>query len=113
MEGPGLSLFTRFHRPPDHERTAPEDDPAEEPGSGRWRTVAAWALTALACLLVLFALIAPNDVSRYTPGAFVRIPLEGLLGVALVLVLPGRAKKVAASVAGVVLGLLSVVKVVD
>jgi hypothetical protein len=108
-----LSLFTRFSRPSDEERTATDDGPAKASGSGRWRTVAAWALTALACLLVLFALVAPNDVSRYTPGAFVRIPLEGLLGVALVLVLPGRAKKVAAALAGVVLGLLAVVKVVD
>jgi hypothetical protein len=113
MEGTGLSLFTRFHRTPDQERTAPEDGPAKGSGSGRWRTVAAWTLTVLACLLVLFALIAPNDVSRYTPGAFVRIPLEGLLGVALVLVLPGRAKKIVAALVGVVLGLLAVVKVVD
>jgi len=110
-----LSFFTRFRRSPDQERTPPEtgtDDDGSR-SSGRKRAVAAWVLTALACLLVLFALVAPNDVSRYTPGAFVRIPLEGLLGVALVLVLQGRARKVAAVLVGVVLGLLAVVKVVD
>ncbi|GAB2849626.1 hypothetical protein GCM10027176_60940 [Actinoallomurus bryophytorum] len=69
--------------------------------------------TALACVLVLFALIAPNQITRFTPEAFVRIPLEGLLGVALVLILPGRAKRVAAVIIGVILGLLAIVKIVD
>ncbi|WP_103939382.1 sulfatase-like hydrolase/transferase [Thermomonospora echinospora] len=77
------------------------------------RRGAAWTATALACVFVLSALIAPNEIGRLTPGAFVRVPLEGLLGAALLLVLPGRARKAAASLLGVVLGLLVIVKVVD
>jgi hypothetical protein len=77
------------------------------------RPVVAWVTTALACLLVLFALIAPNEVSHFTPGAFVRIPLEGLLGVALVLALPARARRVVAALLGVAFGLLAIVKIVD
>jgi phosphatidylglycerophosphate synthase len=83
------------------------DDPRGE------RPVAAWVRTALAGLLVLFALIAPNEISRLTPGAFVRIPVEGVLGVALLLVLPARAGRVVATLAGVALGLLTIVKILD
>ncbi|MGH4004409.1 MAG: CDP-alcohol phosphatidyltransferase family protein [Pseudonocardiaceae bacterium] len=83
------------------------DDPRGE------RPVAAWVTTALAGLLVLFALIAPNEISRLTPGAFVRIPVEGVLGVVLLLVLPARARRVVATLAGVALGLLTIVKILD
>ncbi|OLB81761.1 MAG: sulfatase [Actinobacteria bacterium 13_2_20CM_2_71_6] len=91
------------------------DDGAGDDAAGRpwWRRVAAWVTTALACVLVLFALIAPNQISHLTPGAFVRIPLEGLVGVALVLVLPARARRVVAALVGVVLGLLTLVKLFD
>jgi hypothetical protein len=82
-------------------------------GSSRKRPIVAGVGTVLACLPVLFALSAPNDVSRFSLGAFVRIPLEGLLGLALVLVLPVRARKVAAALIGVILGLLAIVKIVD
>jgi hypothetical protein len=69
--------------------------------------------TALACALVLFALIAPNDAGSLTPGSFVRVPLEGLVGVGLVLILRGRARRVVAALIGVILGLLAIVKIVD
>ncbi len=79
----------------------------------RGRRVTAWLTTALACLLVLFALTAPNQVSHLTPAAFVRIPVEALLGTALVLVLPARAGRVVAAVVGVILGLLTILKIID
>lgn len=114
-----MSFFTRFRQPPAQEPA--EDGLATDggleaddaTGPSRKRRVVASVLTVPACLLVLFALIAPNDVSRFTPGAFVRIPLEGLLGVALILVLPKRAKRPAAVVIGVFLGLLTIVKILD
>ncbi|HEU4422428.1 MAG TPA: sulfatase, partial [Pilimelia sp.] len=79
----------------------------------RLRMIAAHVTTGLACLLVLFALIAPNQIRSFTPGAFVRIPVEGLVGVALFLVLPARARRVVAALAGAALGLLTLVKIVD
>jgi hypothetical protein len=93
----------------------PEDDVAGDPAGDRrgQRPVAARVTTALACLLVLFALIAPNQVDRLTPAAFVRIPLEGLLAVPLVLILPARARRVVAVLVGVALGLLTIVKIID
>jgi hypothetical protein len=96
------------------EGTAPEDtapdDAARRP---RWRTVAAWSATVLASLLVLAALILPTRLSQVTPGAFLRIPVEGLLGVALVLVLPARARRVVVVVGGAVLGLLTILRLID
>ncbi|WP_246017224.1 sulfatase [Micromonospora pisi] len=69
--------------------------------------------TVLSFLFVLFALIAPNDVNRFTPGAFVRIPLEALLGAALVLGLPAGVRRPVVAVVGAVLGLLLVLKIID
>jgi hypothetical protein len=98
-----LSFFTRFRR-----RAV---DPGED--AGPRHPVAGRVVTVLAFLLVLFALVAPNEITRLTPGAFLRIPLEGLLFVGLVLVLPARAKKLVAVPIGVILGLLAIVKIVD
>ena len=80
---------------------------------GPIRTAAAVITTVLACALVWFALVAPNHISELTPAAFLRIPLEGLLLVALVLVLPSRASGILAVVVGGVLGVLTLLKVVD
>lgn len=77
------------------------------------RTAAARMTTAVACLLVWLALVAPDQIGRLTPSAFVRIPLEGLLFVALVLVVPPRAKRVIAALVGGLLGLLAMVTVLD
>ena len=77
------------------------------------RTRIAAVLTILALLLVWVALVAPNQPSRLTPGAFVRLPLEGLVVVALALVLPATARRLLAWVVGPALGLLVIVKILD
>jgi hypothetical protein len=134
-----LSLLTRNRQLADQERTTAKDaltsdgrpgrvavaDPApddaagaddpspERPAALRVARVAAWVVPALTVLLVLFVLLLPNRVGRLSPSTFVRIPVEGLLIVALFLVLPARARRVVAVVTGVGLGLLTVVKIVD
>ncbi|WP_346386291.1 CDP-alcohol phosphatidyltransferase family protein [Nocardioides sp.] len=80
--------------------------------SGRVR-VPPGVITVPACVLVWFALVAPNELAQLTPGAFARIPLEGLLGVAALLLLPGRARRLVATLVGLVLGLVAIVKVLD
>ena len=80
---------------------------------GRIRVVAARVATGLAVLLVWFALVVPNEISRVTPGAFVRIPIEGLVLVVLALVLPRRAGRIVALIIGFLLGLLIIVKILD
>ncbi|MFF9773380.1 sulfatase [Streptomyces sp. NPDC013978] len=73
----------------------------------------AWAGTGLAFVLVLFALVVPNDITELDPGRFLRIPAEGILVAGLLLVLPAKARRVAVVVVGVLLGLLTIVKALD
>jgi hypothetical protein len=80
---------------------------------GRWRRGVAWAGSGLAGLFVLFALNAPNDLDRLDPQALLRIPVEGLVAAAVLLVVPARARRPVAMGIGVILGLLTVVKLVD
>ena len=102
----GLSVFTRL-------RPTPTERPPSAGHRTRFRTAASGALTFLAGLLVWFALVAPIESSRLTLVAFVRIPLEALLVVALLLLLPHRARRVVAVLVGAVLGPLAIVKILD
>jgi hypothetical protein len=77
------------------------------------RRIAAWVTMTLAALLVLLALLTPDELGRIAPAALVSIPLEGLLGVALLLSLPTRATPVAATLFGVALGFLAIIKLLD
>ena len=67
----------------------------------------------LACLLILMVLLAPNEFSQLTPGALVSIPLEALLGAAVLLILPRRARPAAATLFGLALGVLALMKLLD
>ena len=77
------------------------------------RTFLAGAVTVLAVLLVWAALTVPNRLFELHPAAFVRLPLEALAYVALVLVVPARVRAPVALVAGTVLGVLTVLRVLD
>jgi hypothetical protein len=77
------------------------------------RPAIARGLTVLAALIVFAALIFPNILSRLTPVGFLRIPLEGAVVIGLMIVLPPRARRVAAVVLGVLLGWLVVEKCLD
>jgi phosphatidylglycerophosphate synthase len=63
--------------------------------------------------VVWAALVAPSRLDQFTPAAFARIPLEGLALVAIGLVLPPRPRRIVAAAAGLALGLLAVVKLLD
>ncbi|MEU5696767.1 sulfatase [Actinosynnema sp. NPDC020468] len=79
----------------------------------RARRVLAVGATVVAALLVWVALLAPADLSRFSVPAFLRVPVEALVAVVLLLVLPPRARRVVAVVLGVLLGLLVVLKALD
>jgi phosphatidylglycerophosphate synthase len=79
----------------------------------RRRAGIAVAITVLALLLVWAVLVAPNQPSDVTLGAFARLPVELLVVVALAAVLPATPRRVLAVAAGVVLGLLVLMKVLD
>jgi phosphatidylglycerophosphate synthase len=84
-----------------------------QPERGPLRTGIAVAFTVLALLLLWAALVAPNQPSRLTLGAFARLPLELLVVVALGVLLPATPRRALAVVAGAVLAVLAVVKVLD
>ena len=83
-------------------------------GAGpRTRVVLRRSTALLAAAVVWAALVAPDRLDRFTPTAFARIPVEGLVLVALALLLPPRPRRVLAAAAGILLSLLTVVRVLD
>ncbi|MFF5294159.1 sulfatase-like hydrolase/transferase [Paractinoplanes globisporus] len=82
------------------------------------RRVGGAVVTTLATLLVFLCLVMPDQITRLPPGNFwlnalVRIPIEAIVAVAVLLALPERARQILATFLGFVLGLLTVVKIVD
>jgi hypothetical protein len=92
-------------------RRASQQEADDDPPSTR--PVAAHLMTTAACLLVLFALLAPNEFSRLSPGTFVSVPLEALLGAAFLILMPTKARPVVATLVGLVLGLWAIMKLLD
>jgi len=99
------------------EQPSPEPDraPARPPSTRRPRLRAGLgvALTVAAVLIVWIALLAPIQPERVHAVAFVRLPLELLALVALALALPDRFRRFIPFVAGPLLGLLVLVKLLD
>ena len=75
----------------------------------------AWsvAVNVLALLVVWSALVAPNRTYRLTPAAFLHVPVEGLVVAVLALILPFRPRRVMAGIVGVLLALVTVLKLLD
>ncbi len=80
---------------------------------GRLRANVAVVVTILALVLVWAALVAPDQPSALTPGAFVRVPLEGLVLIVLAVSLPPTGRRILAGVVGPLLALLVILKVLD
>ncbi|GIE93149.1 sulfatase [Paractinoplanes rishiriensis] len=82
------------------------------------RRVGGAVVTTLAALLVFLALVMPDQITRLPPGNFwlnalVRIPIEALVAIAVLLALPERGRRIVATALGALLGLLTLVKIVD
>jgi phosphatidylglycerophosphate synthase len=89
------------------------DHIAVERSHGRARAVVSASLTVAALLFVWAALVVPERPSLVAPEALVRLPLEGLVLIALVLILPARPLRILAWIVGPLLGLVVIVKVLD
>ncbi len=113
--------WLRSTRPATHARAAVGASPTVDlavptpprPRRGRVRTSFGAALTIVAILLVWSALVAPDHPIHLTPGAFVRVPLEGLALIAVALVLPTTARRLLAGIVGLVLALVVILKILD
>jgi phosphatidylglycerophosphate synthase len=71
------------------------------------------AITVLSVVLVWGVLVAPDRNFQLTPVAFVRIPVEGLALVAVAVVLPAWPRRIVAAVAGILFGLLTLIKILN
>ncbi|MFF4538849.1 sulfatase-like hydrolase/transferase [Streptomyces aureus] len=98
----------------------PEDEPpGDGPGRGwrgRYPVVAralAWSTTLVAAALVLFALLMPSQADKFQPAEFLRLPVEAIFGAALLIVLPRRPRIALSVAAGLVLGALTVLNILD
>ncbi|MFI9610727.1 CDP-alcohol phosphatidyltransferase [Streptomyces sp. NPDC052023] len=118
-----MAVFTRQPRTTDDAaKTAPDtpEPPAPSGRLARWRAgrptatrVLRHTATALAAVLVLGALLLPNTLHTVTPGKFFRIPVEAIIGAAVLLALPRRPRLVAAVAGGLSLGALTVLNLLD
>lgn len=135
-----MSIVSRSQQPPNPDIATSEEDPVpdriaadqgtetasrtqatdDEVTRAGWRDrhpvvarTLAWTATALAAVLVLVPLVLPNRLTSLTTGAFTRFPVEALLLGGLLLVLPGKAKRIAGALAGVGIVLVTIVKVLD
>ena len=83
-------------------------------GAGpRTRRALRLAITVLSVVLVWGVLVAPDRLFQLTPAAFARIPVEGLVLVAVAVVLPAWPRRIVAAVAGILFGLLTLVKILN
>jgi hypothetical protein len=82
------------------------------------RTLAGWVLTLLAAAFVYVALVVPDTIGKakngsYLDAAFVRLPLELIVGGAVLLALAPRWRKWAAMLGGLGLGVVVILKVAN
>jgi phosphatidylglycerophosphate synthase len=83
-------------------------------GAGpRTRRAMRVAIAGFSVLLVWVVLVAPDRLFQLTPAAFARIPVEGLGLVAVALVLPTWPRRIVAAVAGILFGLIALLKVIN
>jgi phosphatidylglycerophosphate synthase len=83
-------------------------------GAGpRTRLALRLVIGVLAIALVWGDLLAPDRAWLFTPAAFARIPVEGLVLVAVALVLPPRPRRIVAAVAGILLVVVTFAKILN
>jgi phosphatidylglycerophosphate synthase len=71
------------------------------------------AVTGLALVLLWFDLLAPDRIWQFSLVAFVRVPIEMLVLVAVALVLPPWPRRIVATIAGIFLSLLAFDKILN
>ncbi|MDF3297405.1 CDP-alcohol phosphatidyltransferase [Streptomyces tropicalis] len=82
-------------------------------GNPRAARALSLAVTALALVVVVAALLLPNKREQFELAQFTRIPVEALLGAAVLIALPRRPRLAVAALGGVALGVLTVLNLTD
>src|SRR3954447_21428263 len=93
-------------------REVPVSPAADRPSSParRWP---GWLLTAAAIVVVQVVVVLPDRPGAVTAATFLRIPIEAVLLAAVLLALPARLARAAAVVLGVLLAVLTLLKVLN
>ena len=105
-----LARSTGVEHPEGPARTAGHD---ARPTS---RKVVAGVLTGAAALLVLVALTFPDQLEQLHPSAFLRLPVEALVYLAVILLIPARFRALRTALAlaaGLLLGLTLILRLLD
>jgi phosphatidylglycerophosphate synthase len=87
--------------------------PTAQPPPSRLRRVAGWVVTGVAVALVWSVLVAPDRLSGLRLTTFLRVPIEGLAVVAVAIALPPRLRVYLATLVGLVLSALTVIRAFD
>ena len=83
-------------------------------GAGpRTRRALRLAITMHAGALVWVVLVAPDHIDQLTLASFARIPVEGLVLIAVALVLSAWPRRIVAAIAGILFSLLTLVKIMN
>ncbi len=112
MKDSALSIISRVRT-----QTAPAAQPDPKP-RGVVRRVLGVVLTVLAAVLVYLALVLPDNIAHHkagisAAGGFVRLPLEAILGGAILLAVPARRRRPVAFLLGLGLGGLAVLRILN
>ncbi|WP_405661263.1 sulfatase-like hydrolase/transferase [Streptomyces sp. NBC_00079] len=70
-------------------------------------------VTTGALALIVAALVMPNRLETFRPAEFIRLPVEALLGAAVLTALPRRPRLIVAVLFGLLLGVLTVLNLMD
>src|SRR5690349_17327620 len=95
---------------PQEPERKPEDGDPHGPAGARAVRI---TILGLALGLLWFDLVAPDRSWRFSLGAFVRIPVEALVLVAIALVLPLWPRRIVATIAGLLLSVLTLDKILN
>ncbi|MFW5470532.1 CDP-alcohol phosphatidyltransferase family protein [Knoellia sp. CPCC 206435] len=80
----------------------------------RWvRVLTTTAVTSLVVAILWFALVAPNQLDRFSAVGFIRLPVEVAAVAATVIVVPARWRRTVTVILGSVLGAITLLKVLD
>jgi len=96
----------------------PEDSrvletPTDDAAGRSWRHFLSIAADVVAILLLWAILVVPNDLDRLSTLSFLRLPIEIVVIIGLALVVPRRWRTLSAVLAGLLLAVLTIVKLAD
>ena len=97
-------------QPPD---PPPADRGSTSPGRRRARAVISVVLTTLSFLLVWAVLVLPDEPAHFGSAALIRVPIEGLVLIAVAIYLPVTGRRVLAVLTGLALTLVVLLKVIN